>query len=232
MQFDGVLPQDAPDPRLRITEQLQAMPVPILGLVPQPHIEDWGAFGISADTSRGAVDQMTVSLGYTLWRNPDDRSDPVNLAELDDETRRALDMRTPWPRPTWLLETAARMRYPMLWEAVRTTWRRDAPHRPSPAAELAHHVDDILRNRPSARSAPDADTRRKRPACFVDAHLVEYGEPVVVNGAVVAGMRLDADPHVLGIGADLGEAGVLTAVFDRDALPYLLVEFATRPLDL
>lgn len=42
MQVSGRLPEDAPDPRLRIIEQLRAMPVPILGLVPQPHVEDWG----------------------------------------------------------------------------------------------------------------------------------------------------------------------------------------------
>lgn len=64
---------------------------------------------------------MTVSMSATLWRNPVNKSDPVNLADLDEATRRALDEVPPWPRPAWLVESVERMRYPMLWEAVQTT---------------------------------------------------------------------------------------------------------------
>jgi hypothetical protein len=231
MQSRGVLPEDAPDPRLRLIEQLRAMPVPILGLVPQPHLEDWGSFSMSSGTSNGVMHEMTAGINYTLWRNPDDRDDPVNLAELDEETRRAVGMQTPWPRPKWLLEGVARMRYPTLWEAVRTTWRRDDPHQPTPGAELVHHVNHVLMNQYSARSARDPDARTGRPESPVDERHIEHGVPVVVNGAAVAGMRIDTDPHVFGIGADLGDAGVLTAVLDRDVLPYVVVEFASRPLN-
>jgi hypothetical protein len=34
---------------------------------------------------------MTASLTYTLRRNPNDRSDPMNLSELDEQTRRAIE---------------------------------------------------------------------------------------------------------------------------------------------
>lgn len=232
MQSRGVLPEDAPDPRLRLIEQLRAMPVPILGLVPQPHIEDWGSFSMSSGTSNGVMHEMTVGISYTLWRNPADRDDPINLAELDDESRRAAEMQTPWPRPKWLLETVARMRYPMLQEVVRTTWRADNPHRPTPAAELVQHVNHVLMNQYPARSARDPVALRGRPEPPVDEHHVEYGVPVVINGVAVQGMRIDTDPHVLGIGADLRAGGLLTAVIDRDALSYLTIEFATRPIDV
>lgn len=231
MQVRGVLPEDAPDPRLQLIEQLRVMPVPILGLVPQPHVEDWGSFDMSSGTSNGVMHEMTAGISYTLWRNPADRDDPINLAELDDQTQRAIETQTPWPRPKWLLEVVARMRYPMLQEVVRTTWRRDAPHRPTPAADLVHHVNHVLMNQYSARSPRDPAALRGRPESPVDERHIVHGVPVVVNGATVAGMRIDTDPHVLGIGADLGNAGVLTAVLDRDALPYVVVKFATRPLD-
>ena len=231
MQVRGVLPEDAPDPRLPLIEQLRAMPVPILGLVPQPHIEDWGSFSMSSGTSNGVMHEMAAGISYTLWRNPADPDDPVNLAELDDEARRALDMQTPWPRPKWLLETVARMRYPMLREVVRTTWRGDDPHRPTPAAELVQHVNHVLMNRYSARSAGDPSAPGARPESPVDERSVEYDVPVIINGAAVHGMRINTDPHVLGVGADLGADGLLTAVIDRDALPYLTIEFATRPID-
>ncbi len=231
MQVRGVLPEDAPDPSLGLIERLRAMPVPIRGLVAQPHIEVWGSFSMSSGTSNGVMQEMTAGISYTLWRNPADRDDPLNLAELDDESRRAVDMQTPWLRPQWLLETVARMRYPMLREVARTTWRADGPHRPTPAADLVHHVNHVLMNQYPARSARDPDARRGRPESPVDERHIEHGPPVVVNGAAVAGMRIDTDPHVLGIGADLGSAGVLNAVLDRDALPYVVVEFATRSLD-
>ena len=231
MQSRGVLPEDAPDPRLRIIEQMRAMPVPVLGLVPQPHIEDWGSFGVSSGMSNGVMNQMSASLSYTLWRNPADRDDPVNLAELDDDTRRAIEMRTPWPRPAWLLESVARMRHPMLREAVRTTWRADDPYRPTPAAELVDHVNHILMNRYSPRRAPGPGARWGLAESPVGERHIEHRVPILVNGDVVEGMRIDTDPRVLAIGADLGDAGVLTAVLDRDVLPLLTIAFATRPLD-
>ena len=89
---------------------------------------------------------MTVSVTYTLWRNPIDRPDPINLADLDEQARRALEAVPPWPRPAWLVEQVERMRYPQLWEAVRTTWNRDASERSSVRSVLVDHVNYILMN--------------------------------------------------------------------------------------
>lgn len=38
--MDGILPEDAPDPRIEQAEELKLMPVPVMGLVPQPSLED------------------------------------------------------------------------------------------------------------------------------------------------------------------------------------------------
>lgn len=112
------------------------------------------------------------------------------------------------------------MRYRMLWEAVRTTWRSADSHRPTAEQELAEHVNHVLINRYG-----------HSPAGEVDERQVEHGVSVIVDGGAVPGIRIDTDRHVFAIGADLGRRGVVTAVLDRDELPYLVLEFATRALD-
>ncbi len=175
---------------------------------------------------------MSALLTYTFWRNPDDRADPANLAELDDHTRAALDTSPPWSRPRWLLDGVERMRYPTLWEAVRTTWTSpDEPrHRKSVEAELVWHANYVLMNRfpqPRQRDVPPWE----RTEGLVDERHVEHGIPVTIDGESVAGVRIDTDPNVLAVGADLGPNGVLTAVIERDHLPLVALAFAQRSLD-
>jgi hypothetical protein len=224
MRRSTVLPEDAPDPGELIRAQARQMPVPVLGLVPQPHIEDWDAIGVSMGTRDGILESCEVSIGYTLWRNPDEPTDPANLAELDENRRRALAAQPPWPRPRWLVEQVDRMRYPMLWECVRTRWCRDRD--PSDDARLAllGHVNHVLLNRFPPDVAPS------HMDSVVDARGVEPGSPVVVDGVARDGVRLNTDPDVYGLGVDLGAGGVVTAVIPRDALRYLHLAFAARPL--
>jgi hypothetical protein len=147
MEYIGVLPEDAPDPRRGLAEKLKLMPVPVMGLVAQPTLEDWNLAGISfAENSTGYTD-MAASVSYTLWRNPDDHTDPVNLTEVDDATLRSLDDVPAWPRPAWTVEQIERMRYPLLWEAVRTTWHREPSALSSLHRVLVDHVNYILTNR-------------------------------------------------------------------------------------
>lgn len=67
MQFAGVLPEDAPDPRLEREARLKDMPVPIVDLVPQPSVE-FADFGVSTSRGGSGVDATTVSVSATLWR--------------------------------------------------------------------------------------------------------------------------------------------------------------------
>lgn len=145
MQFAGVLPEDAPDPRLEREERLKGMPVPIFELVPQPSVE-FVDVSIATTGSGSGVAEMTVSLSATLWRNPVNKSDPVNLADLDEATRRAIEEVPPWPRPAWLVESVERMQYPMLWEAVQTTWHRTDTERSTLDSLLVQHTNHILMN--------------------------------------------------------------------------------------
>jgi hypothetical protein len=66
------------------------MPIPVLGLMPQRSLEDTDSVGLSYCLDDRGYSEMTASITYTLWRNPDDRSNPVNLADLDEATRRAI----------------------------------------------------------------------------------------------------------------------------------------------
>jgi hypothetical protein len=213
VRFAGILGEDAPDPRLEWLEQARQLPVPVIGLVPQRHLEDWGAIGVGTGTRNGVLDMCEVSIGYTLWRNPDEPDDPVNLAEPD----RALETEPPWPRPQWLVEQVRRMSYPMLWECVRTRWTREPDEFDSVPSQLAAHVNHILANR--FEGAPEVDERS-----------VETGIPVVVDGSTRGGFRIDTDPHVYGVGLELDAGAVLTAVIPRDALSYVEVAFAVKPI--
>ena len=187
MRIVGIVPEDAPDPRQELIARLRQMPVSILGLAPQPHVEDWGGFGAQASERNGAIEQMSALLTYTLWRNPDDPTDPANLAELNKDTRAALDTSPPWSRPRWLLEGGERMRYPTLWEAVRTTWTSpdEARRRKSVEAELVWHANYVLMNRfpqPGQRSVPPWERTEGR----VDERHVEHGTPVTIDGEPLA----------------------------------------------
>jgi hypothetical protein len=229
MYIAGRVPEDTPDPMLEIVEQLRQMPVPILGLVPQPHLEDWGGFGVQTGLHNGVLDEMTAALSYTLWRNPDDRTDPGNLADLDERTRQSLDYEPPWPRPQWILDAVARMRYPTLWDAVRTVWCRD-PSRQDVRRALVDHVNHILVNG-FGGSDPSSPFDRPGSHPLVDERSLETGFAIAINGAETSGVRIDTDPDVIGIGADLGAGGLLTAVIPRDDLPFIQLAFATRPLN-
>ncbi|MGO4582957.1 hypothetical protein AB4Z38_03565 [Arthrobacter sp. 2RAF6] len=227
MRFDGVLPEDAPDPRLEHARRLELMPILIMGLVPQPSLEDPDLLGIQYGQDSRGYNEMSASITYTLWRNPADRSDPINLAELDEQTRRSIEDVPPWPRPAWLVEGVERMRYPQLWEAVRTTWHREASDRSSPARVLAEHMNHILINRYRRewlggiawdRKAGDL---RSRPA--------NREVNVWIDGVEAQGVEIDTDPLVYGVGASFGQGGVVTAVLPRDELGYIRIEFAKRP---
>lgn len=222
-----MLPEDAPDPRREQAGRLKLMPVPIMGLAPQPTLEDPDLVGFQYGQDSRGYNEMSVSITYTLWRDPDNPSDPMNLAELDEQTRRSIETVPPWPRPAWLVEAVQRMRYPQLWEAVRTTWHRDISERSSPARVLAEHMNHILINRyrrewlggiPWDRYAGDL---RRSPATSEVA--------VRIDGVEVQGVEIDTDPLVYGVGASLGQGCVVTAALPRNELGYIRIEFAKRP---
>lgn len=227
MRLTGILPEDAPDPRVQQAEQLRLMPVPVMGLVPQPSLEDTDSVSLAYSLDDRGHSEMTASVTYTVWRNPADHSDPVNLADLDERTRKSIENVPPWPRPAWLVAQVERMRYPQLWDAVRTTWHRDASERSSVGRVLVDHVNHILMNQ--YRQEPGLNGNAwDRAAPAVGDRMVNGRVRVLVNGAEMPGVEVDTDPFVYGIGAELPGGGVVTAALPRSELRYIQVQFTTR----
>jgi hypothetical protein len=227
MFIDGHVREDEPDPRERSREESRAVPV-LVGLVPQPHVEESGGLNVGRSISGdGTVDAAAVSINYRYWRNPSDRDDPANLAHLDPATLRQLDEEPPWPLPPWLLEAREAMRYPTLWECVRTSYRRDpACAETTPASQLVAHVNHILMNRfRDTRVVGEFPGTLDSP---VDERHVERDVAVRADGRTIDGVRLDTDPDVTGLAARLGPDLVFSAVVERDVAHTLTIDFATR----
>ncbi|MCS5717783.1 hypothetical protein N1027_06500 [Herbiconiux sp. CPCC 205763] len=227
MRFAGFLPEDAPDPRLAQSERVKLMPVPVMGFIPQPSLDDVHMESTMSSQGESGMSQMAVSINYTLWRNPLDRSDPVNLADLDESTRRALDVPTPHLRPAWLIEQVKWMRYPMLWEAVRTAWHRDPTELSTPSYLLVEHANHILMNR-FRKELGLGDISTGRFAARLTERAVNPRATAVVEGIEVPAMEIDTDPFVYAIGVELAPDTVLTAVIPRDELQHVNIEFAQR----
>ncbi|WP_292715867.1 hypothetical protein [Microbacterium sp. 13-71-7] len=210
---------------------VRALPFSIYGLVPQPSLEDLDSLGVMGARGSDGPTQTTVTLVYTLWRNPDDHDDPVNLAELDESTREALDREPPWPRPPWIVEFSRRMRYRMLWEAVRTTWTADPQEYQSLPNQLVQHVNYILMNRFRAElGIPDGPPNGPPGDEPWHARLsaVNQRARLEVDGHEVDAVEIDTDPFVYGIGAQLSSEIVVTVVIPRADLPLIRLALATR----
>jgi len=226
MRFGGFLPEDAPDPRIAQAERVKLMPVPVMGFVAQPSLED-AHMESTMISGMPLVSQMTVGINYTLWRNPQDRSDPANLADLDESMLRGLDGPFPVPRPAWLIDQVGRMRYPMLWEAVRTTWHREPSELCAPARLLVEHANHILVNR-FRKELGLGDVCTDRFAARLTERAVNPRATVTVDGIEMPAYEIDTDPFVYAIGAELEVGTVVTAVVPRDDLEYVQIGIARR----
>ncbi len=71
-----------------------------MGLIPQPSLEDTDSIGASTGQDTTGYASIGASITHTLWRNPADHNDPVDLAVLSDEKRAAI--KTVPPRPAVL----------------------------------------------------------------------------------------------------------------------------------
>lgn len=224
-----MLPEDAPDPRAEMDARLRNVPFPVYGLVEQPSLEDTGAALIEERTGSAggsSPSALTVGINYTLWRNPDDHDDPANLLPPDGLDPAVLDNRTPWGRPAWLVDMVDRMRYPQLWEAVRTNWRRDDRRDAPTGRRLVDHANHILRNvfRAELGIRPGPNTRG---AWQVAASALRPAS-LEVDGVAVAGVEVDTDPLVYAIGARLRPNVTTTVVVAREYLPFIRVALSTR----
>lgn len=225
MHFARILPPDAPDPRLKMAETLKQMPIPVIEFAEQRSLEI-SDVGISSASGPSGYSAMTVSVSATLWRNPDNKADPVNLAELDEDTRRAVEEVPPWPRPEWLIERVERLRYPILWEIIQTTWNREESDFTSLEYLLVHHTNYILMNQ--FREQLQVDLHDWDSPALTSERAVRHGISVVIDGETVTGAEIDTDPFVYAIGAKLPNGGTVTAVIPREYLGSIDLRFVRR----
>lgn len=230
MEYAGVVPMDAPDPSIESEARVRALSFPVFQLRPQPSLTripgaGFMEMGTGVRAGTGApmgVAESSVSLNYTLWRHPDDHSDPRNEIELDPGLRRSIDEEPPWGRPAWLIERAQLLKYPMLWEAVRTSWQASPdPERHSLAQQLVDHANHVLRNRfredlglPDLPSEGDDGGWEAKTSTARDA-------VVTVDGQNRSGVQIDTDPFVYAVGFRVDEHVVCTVVVPRDSLPLI-----------
>ncbi|MGP9501813.1 hypothetical protein ACT3TS_06325 [Specibacter sp. AOP5-B1-6] len=224
----GARPADIPAPATP-DEVAASFPVPLLAFAGQTTLVE-AAVSRMGESSNGETVMEAATLSYTVWRNPANRHDPANLLELSAEMRAQLAVEPPWPLPDWMIQWRETMRYPLAWDAVRTTWTTAAVPRPRLATLLAEHANYLLMN--MFRTERMAAGPPGRPG--LGGELFDGVTPgsagsgrVMVDGVSVAGLILDSDRHVFGVGVDLGDR-YLTAVVSREWLPLLRLEFATR----
>lgn len=224
----GVLPEDAPDPRVAMKERLRGLSFPVMGLTPQLAAEDIDAIAIAGTHGMTGQSQCAVSLTYLLWRNPADRNDPVNLAELDEEERAALEAEPPWPRPAWLLEYVRMMRYPQLWEAVRTSWNRDLSEHTTVPRQLVDHANHILRNKFRTQLGLEVGPVHEDGDWEIKESAVNPAATLEIDGVPVPACEIDTDPFVYAIGAQVSTDVVATIVIAREHLRLVRVSLTTR----
>lgn len=216
-------PEDLPEPPTLdvVTEFFLG---PLFTLTPQPSLEEWVSSASARDRD-GTILFDEASIGYTYWRNPADHDDPANLEDPDGEQRPSPVSASTGPVPEWMAEITARLPYPQLWDAVRTSVAEE--HSPWQSIEFAliEHVDRILTSR--AHSGRAGGSAGDEPLGPLTDFGVEHDVPLVLDGRPVPGIRIDTDPHVLGVGARIGDR-FLTAVVDRDRLPLIDFTFVTR----
>lgn len=226
MQYGGVVPTDAPDPSIRSDARLRSLAFPLFQLKPQSSLTRAPIAGFMESNGSAGQEEQSVSFSFTLWKYPADRADPRNEIELDDQTRRAIETEPPWGRPMWLIEQVQMLRYPTLWEAVRTAWHASPdPERHSLEQQLVDHTNHILRNRFREELGlpvgPSSDNEWKATTAAVTDAVIN------VDGDDRPAVQIDTDPLVFAIGFRVDERVVCTCVLTRESLPFLDFSLST-----
>ena len=210
---------DAENPA-RIEATLATLGCPVFGFAPQPHLSELTATTI---TARARV--VGASLSYTYFRNPLNPDHPSNFVPLTPEQTRAIERAQSSTLPRWMVEQVVRIRYPTLWDAVRTAKVGPADAKNSLELRLAAHANDVLRAQDPHHvpvRVPTATTTGR----LSRGDLLE-STCVIVDREPHRARLLQAGPHLVAIGARI-DGRYLTVVYDRRTAPALRVEFTVH----
>jgi hypothetical protein len=226
----GFVPEYAPDPAEATFAKVRQLGIEVAGFVPQPHLQDVGVLGLSTAKSvragKEVTESATVSRSYTLWRNPADHADPVNWVELHEATQRALDSDPGPARPPWMLRAIERMRHPFLVDVVHTNWTAPGREPVGSIDDLVQHMNYILNNlyRDDYHGQHEDFTQWVH---VIATHDVQDGYAVTVDGKQRAGVIVDTNPHILGLGVQLDNR-TMTAVVPREYITMIDLDFASK----
>lgn len=203
-----------------VAEAVAAFPGPVYGFVSQPQLQEFAA------TTREATGRVVqIGLSYSFLRLPQRPDDPVNFIELTAEQRQAIERASASTLPGWLKEQIARMRYPTLFDAVRTSVPIPAERaHPIEARLAAHMLDTLQATRP--RTATTESAQYGFPPLFHDDDVIR-GMPVRVDGETVRSYRVETHPDIVGVGIHHNDAYV-TAVVPKGVLPAIDLAFTLR----
>lgn len=119
------------------------------------------------------------------------------------------------------------MRYPQLWEAVRTCWTRDHSEYTTLDRQLIDHTNHILTNQfrepLGLANGPTGDG-----PWMVGPSSVNSAATLEIDGEVVPAVEINTDPFVYAVGAHIRPDVVTTAVIARDHLPHVRLSLHTR----
>lgn len=212
-------PRSLPEPP-GIEATLRSLGCPAFGFAAQPHLAELAA---TTETSRARV--VGVSLSYTYYRHPIYRDHPTNFVDLTLEQSRAVERAEASNLPEWMIEQISRIRYPTLWDAIRTG--KAVPGDPKNALELrlTAHANDVRRTT-NPHHVPVRAPHAIMTGRVSQADLLESTR-VIVDREPHRGRLLDLGAHIVALGARIDNR-YLTAVYDRRTAPRIALEFATR----
>ncbi|RWZ46143.1 hypothetical protein ELQ90_16085 [Labedella phragmitis] len=194
---------------------------PVFGLVPQPHVRELDVLSTVAT----GEELSEVSVSYSFLAEPGDPTDPRNLVPTVRDIDGWLEKAERDGQPEWFVRGLQSMRFPMVWEAVRTTTRVD-PWAATTAERLAAHMEHVLLNTADERQRRDDSGIPSLDAGVTAAHALPAN--VAVDGAERPGIQIDTDATVIGpsastCGSSRGGALIMRADRGVDPMPFPLV---------
>ena len=193
---------------------------PVFSLVEQP-----GLIRLDGLSTVATGDRLVeVSVSYSHLVAPEDPTDPRGLVDDIDEVTGWIEKAHRDGRPEWFVRSLEALRFPMLWETVRTA-RRDADGATSLAESLARHLDHVLINTVEGRRRRSGD----RPGRELDGPVnPAHARPatVVVDGLPREGVEIDTDADLTGWAVIVDDL-VVSVALDREVAATLEVALAT-----
>jgi hypothetical protein len=193
--------------RAPLADVIESLGGPVFGFSEQPRLE---LFDATVTTAQGRV--VAVALSYSFFQHPHLRDDSRNFVALTPEQRSAISRaETSTEIPSWLRDQVRRLRYPTLFEAVRTSLRLPGEDADAVEPRLRRHVDDALSTSTRSNAGADRiDLGAPAPSsASADAALL------LIEGEECPGCRIDVRPRLFAVGALVGDRFV-TALIPKD----------------